>query len=299
MTVLLQVSDPHFGTERPAVVQALERLAHAQRPDVLLLSGDITQRATAAQFEAARAFVARLQVPRVLAIPGNHDISLFNLAARLFWPYANFQRAFGPALEPEFEDDAVLVLALKTTRRWRHADGELSAAQIERVAQRLAGARPSQWRVVVVHQPIAVTRHEDRHDLLHGREAALKRWAEAGADMIVGGHMHLPFVLPLHERDPTIARPMWVVQAGTAVSDRVRAEAGNSVNIFRIDAGAGNAVSAHAVSAHAVSGDAVSGNAASIVESSCTVERWDHHAAAQRFELAAVYPLARHKAFAP
>ena len=279
MTVLLQVSDPHFGTERPEVVEALERLTHAQRPDVLLLSGDITQRATAAQFEAARAFVARLQVPKVLAIPGNHDISLFNLAARLVGPYARFQRAFGDELEPAFEDEAVLVLALKTTRRWRHADGELSAAQIERVAQRLASARPQQWRVVVVHQPIAVTRQEDRHNLLHGHAAALKRWAEAGADIIVGGHMHLPFVLALHERDPTIARPMWVVQAGTAVSNRVRAEAGNSVNIIRVDAVAGD-----------VAGDPAS---------SCTVERWDHHAAAQRFELAAVYPLDRHQAPAP
>ncbi len=276
MTVLLQVSDPHFGTERPAVVAALERLAHAQRPDVLLLSGDITQRATAAQFEAARAFVARLQVPTVLAIPGNHDISLFNLAARLFWPYAHFRRAFGPELEPEFENDAVLVLALKTTRRWRHADGELSSAQIERVAQRLAGARPSLWRVVVVHQPIAVTRDEDRHNLLHGHNAALTRWAEAGADLIVGGHMHLPFVLAWHERNPRIARPMWVVQAGTAVSNRVRADAGNSVNIIRVEAVAGD----------------VAGNA----ETTCTVERWDHSASARRFELAAVYPLDRHKA---
>lgn len=279
MTVLLQVSDPHFGTERPAVVAALERLAHAQRPDVLLLSGDITQRATAAQFEAARAFVARLQVPTVLAIPGNHDIPLFDLAARLFRPYGHFRRAFGDELEPEFEDDEVLVLALETTRRWRHADGELSAAQIERVARRLANARPSQWRVVVVHQPIAVTREEDRHNLLHGHEAALKRWAQAGADIIVGGHMHLPFVLALHERDPGIARPMWVVQAGTAVSNRVRADAGNSVNIIRIDA---------------VAGDAAGG-----FERACTVERWDHNPAAQRFELAAVHPLDRCRAPSP
>ena len=91
--------------------------------------------------------------------------------------------------------------------------------------------------------------------------------------------MHLPFVLPLHERDPRYTRPMWVVQAGTAVSNRVRAEAGNSVNLFRIDA--------------------VAGDVAGHVERSCTVKRWDHNAAAQRFELATVYPLASHKAPAP
>ena len=116
MTVLLQVSDPHFGTKRPEVVDALERFVHELRPGVLLLSGDITQRATAAQFAAARAFVDRLAVPTVLAIPGNRDTPLFNVMGRLFSPYAHCARAFGNALEPEYENNDVLVLAVNTTR---------------------------------------------------------------------------------------------------------------------------------------------------------------------------------------
>ena len=127
MTVLLQVSDPHFGTKRPEVVDALERFVHELRPGVLLLSGDITQRATAAQFAAARAFVDRLAVPTVLAIPGNRDTPLFNVMGRLFSPYAHCARAFGNALEPEYENNDVLVLAVNTTRWYRHADGEISA----------------------------------------------------------------------------------------------------------------------------------------------------------------------------
>lgn len=264
MTVLLQVSDPHFGTERAEVVDALERFAHTLRPDALLLSGDITQRATSAQFEAARAFVARLRVPAVLAIPGNHDIPLFNLAARLFAPYARFRQAFGDALEPTFETADVCVLALNTTRWYRHEDGAVSAAQIDKIARRLEATTPAQWRIVVVHQPVAVTRPEDRGNLLHGREAALRRWAAAGADLVVGGHIHLPFVLPLRERWPDLARPMWAVQAGTAVSDRVRADAGNSVNVIRVGA----------------------------APRRCSVERWDHSAALQRFERVAVHRLA-------
>lgn len=269
MTVLLQVSDPHFGTERPEVVAALERFAHELRPGVLLLSGDITQRATVAQFAAARAFVDRLGVPVVLAIPGNHDIPLFNLAARLFSPYGRFSQAFGKDLEPQFENDDVLVLALNTTRWYRHADGDVSADQIDRVARRLEAARPAQTRIVVVHQPLAVTREQDRHNLLHGHEAAVRRWAAAGADVIVGGHIHLPFVLPLRERWPDLPRPVWAVQAGTAVSRRVRADAGNSVNVFRLGAAAGEPAMARR----------------------CVVERWDHSAAAQRFERVSVQDL--------
>jgi 3',5'-cyclic AMP phosphodiesterase CpdA len=273
MTLLLQVSDAHFGTERVHVVAALEVLVRAQRPDVLLLSGDITQRATRAQFAAARAFVERLAVPVVLAIPGNHDIPLFNLVARLLWPYARYAQAFGRELEPQFENDAVLVLALNTTRRWRHVDGELSDAQIERVARRIEQARAAQWRIVVVHQPVAVTRPEDTHNLLHGREAAVRRWSAVGADMVLGGHIHLPFVLPLHERWAGLPRPIWAVQAGTAVSRRVRAEAANSVNLIRIARPAGGAATQAPPARQA------------------QVERWDHVAASGAFECVSVHRL--------
>ncbi len=92
---LLQISDPHFGTEQPAVVEALLRLAQEIQPAAVIVSGDITQRARRAQFEAAREFVSRLSPPAVVAIPGNHDIPLFNVIARMFHPYAGFERAFG------------------------------------------------------------------------------------------------------------------------------------------------------------------------------------------------------------
>lgn len=249
MTLLLQVSDPHFGTERPAVVEALVRLALARKPQVLLLSGDITQRATRAQFAAAQAFVRRLQVPDCVAVPGNHDIPLWHLPLRLLRPYARYRAAFGAGLESTLETDDLLLLALNTTRWWRHQDGQLSAEQVERVARRLARARPGQRRLVMVHQPLVVTRPEDEKNRLHGNAAALQAWGAAGVDLIIGGHIHLPFVLPLDGGG-------WAVQAGTAVSSRVRAGAGNSVNLIHIDA---------AASERAV------------------VERWDHDPAQGEF----------------
>ena len=254
---LLQVSDPHFGTERPEAVEALLQLALQQRPEVLLLSGDITQRATRAQFAAARAFVQRLQVPRTVALPGNHDIPLWHLPLRLLRPYARYSAAFGDNLEPGLETDELLLLAVNTTRWWRHEDGQLSAAQIQHVARRLAQARPGQRRVVMVHQPLVVTRPEDRKNLLHGHAAALQAWGEAGVDLIVGGHIHLPFVQALPAGG-------WAVQAGTAVSHRVRADAGNSVNLIHIEAGAAERA---------------------------VVERWDHEPAQAAFVVRERYVL--------
>ena len=228
MSVLLQISDTHFGTEQPQVVEALVTLARLQQPDLIVLSGDITQRARPAQFQAARAFMHRLDAPFV-AIPGNHDIPLFDVWMRIRRPYARHIAAFGAELEPVFSSADLMVICVNTTRAWRHKHGEVSAQQVERVAQLLTQAHPDQLRVVVVHQPIAVARTEDAPNLLRGHAAALQAWAAAGADLVMGGHIHLPYVMSVNG----LARPLWAVQAGTAVSARIRAGVPNSVNLLR------------------------------------------------------------------
>lgn len=264
VSTLLQISDTHFGTEQAPVVEALLRLVHAVAPELIVLSGDITQRATRAQFSAARAFCDRLGPAALLAIPGNHDLPLFNVFRRFAAPYANHRRAFGNELEPQYRSPRWLVLGVKTTRRWRHKDGVLSPAQVERVAHQLGQADAAQQRVVVVHQPVAVPTPVDAANLLHGHEAAVRRWAEAGADLVLGGHIHLPYVLPLHEVHAGLARRLWCVQAGTAVSSRLRREAGNSVNLLHRRAGAPR---------------------------QAQVERWDYLPAAGRFEAVALHTL--------
>ena len=257
MSVLLQISDTHFGTEQPPVLEALVAFAAQQRPDVVVLSGDITQRARRVQFEAARTFVERLAAP-VLAIPGNHDVPLFDLLARVTRPYGHYREAFGDELEPVHASADLLVQCLNTTRWWRHTNGEISAEQIRRVAAGFAAATPGQLRVVVVHQPVAVQSAGDVHDLVRRHAAALQCWAEAGADVVMGGHIHLPYVIPL----PGLSRRLWAVQAGTAVSHRVRSGRPNSVNLLRWGR------------------DAPSGR--------CVVEQWDCPAVGPAFVCAAV-----------
>ena len=236
MSLVLHISDTHFGTEQPAVMAALQAFVRAQRPDVLVFSGDITQRARRAEFAAARRFCDGLGIAAQLALPGNHDIPLFNLAARLLWPYRAYCEAFGPELEPELDLPDLLVLGVNTTRPSRHKNGEVSARQVARVTRRLAVARPEQLRMVVVHQPAAVFRAEDAHDRLIDAEPAIQAWAGAGADLVLGGHIHLPFLVDLQARPHPTPRAMWCVQAGTAVSSRVRHGTCNSVNLIRWEA---------------------------------------------------------------
>jgi 3',5'-cyclic AMP phosphodiesterase CpdA len=231
VTVLLHMSDTHFGTEQLPVLAALQAFCADRRPEVLVYSGDVTQRARREEFAAARRFCDSLAIPRMLALPGNHDIPLFNLAARAFAPYAGYLEQFGPTLEPILELPEVLVIGVNTTRPSRHKNGEVSATQVARVAARLKTVRAGQLKVVVVHQPAVVLRAEDEHDRLRGADAALQAWSAAGADLVLGGHIHLPYVADLQAMQPPTPRPMWCVQAGTAVSSRVRHGTCNSVNL--------------------------------------------------------------------
>lgn len=233
MSLILQISDTHFGTEVPAVIDALFQLTQRLAPDLLVLSGDLTQRARPREFAAARAFMQRLAVPNVLALPGNHDIPLYNLALRAFAPYARYQRTFGPDLEPSFESDDLLVIGVNTTRNWLITDGQISARQIDRVSSRLRAARREQLRVVVTHQPIYVSRPQDQKDVLRGHQHALPAWSKAGADVVLGGHIHLPQNHPLGQLRNDLPRTVWCIQAGTATSSRVRWDAPNSLNLLR------------------------------------------------------------------
>jgi 3',5'-cyclic AMP phosphodiesterase CpdA len=230
MRPILHLSDTHFGTETPAVVEALVAMAKKASPRLVLLSGDITQRARKSQFAAARRFVDRLQAP-VVAIPGNHDIPLFNVLARATAPYGGYRQFFGPALEPVLDDDHVLVVGVNSTRASRHKNGEVSADQVAWASRHLRRARPEQLRVVMLHHPVLALQASDEENVPSGREMAVQEWVAAGVDLILGGHIHLPYVLPLSQAESG-SRRAWAVQAGTAVSSRVRNEISNSVNLI-------------------------------------------------------------------
>lgn len=260
----MHVSDPHFGTERPACVAAVHALIAECRPDAVVLSGDITQRARRDQFDAARVFVETWRPLPVLVVPGNHDIPLFNLVARLFYPYGNYRAAFGTELEPVLDVGSLLLIGVNTTRPSRHKNGVVGTEQIARVAARLRQARPDQLRVVVTHQPAWVILPEDEENRLHNADAALSQWTDAGMDLILGGHIHLPYVQAISDRGAESSRNAWAVQAGTAVSTRIRRGAPNSVNLIRYDPAAR--------------------------PRACQVERWDYDEQLARFQIAKVAP---------
>lgn len=233
MTTILHISDLHFGTEVPHAVEALVRLARAEPPDVLIVSGDITQRARRVQFEAAARFIERLAAARVLVVAGNHDIPLFDLPRRLLAPLGGYARAFGAELEPRLALPDVRIAGVHTARAWRHVVGHVTPEQATRSAAWLSQGPPGALRIVVTHHPLAVPDAHDRAQRLRGADAALPHWMQAGVQVALGGHIHRPYFLPLQGPRSDGSARLWVAQAGTAVSHRLRAPWPHSVNRLR------------------------------------------------------------------
>ncbi|MDA8521881.1 metallophosphoesterase family protein [Acidovorax sp. NCPPB 4044] len=222
MGVLMHLSDLHFGAHDPRVCAAVHALARELQVAVVVVSGDLTQRATARQFAEAHAFITALQAPRTVVLPGNHDLPLFAWWERLGRAYRRYARWWGNDLEPVCDTGGFFVVGVNTTRAWRHQRGSLSQAQIGAVAQRLAAAPPDRWRIVVTHHPLVARHTADGDHRPHRAGEALACWRNAGADLLLSGHAHEP---ALREVLPGL----WAAHAGTAVSVRLRADAPNSL----------------------------------------------------------------------
>lgn len=231
MRTLVHVSDLHFGRIDPAVVEPLRRAMLAAGPDLIAMSGDFTQRAKRSEFEAARAFLDSLEPPKLL-VPGNHDVPLWNVAARFLTPLSRYRRYISPELEPEHADEEMIVLGVNTARSLTLGEGRINAHQVARIMERLKGAPPSLIRVIVTHHPFDLPPGVDESRLLGRARMAMAELARAQADLFLSGHLHLSHASHSAERYRIEGHSALIVQAGT-VSLRGRGEQ-PSFNVLKI-----------------------------------------------------------------
>ncbi|HLU25395.1 MAG TPA: metallophosphoesterase [Longimicrobiales bacterium] len=241
MLKLLHVSDLHFGPAYlPRVGAALLRAAEALAPDIIVASGDFTQRAKRVQYAEARAFLERLPpVPRIV-VPGNHDVPLYRVAERLFKPYALYREYISRDLDTVLVREDVVIVALNTTTPYRAiVNGRIRREQLELCARVFRDAPSGAARIVVAHHHFAPAPDYEGGKVLPGAKGALDRFADLGVELILGGHLHRAYignsldVYPGRERDHGII----IVQAGTATSRRGRARERekNSFNVIVLD----------------------------------------------------------------
>ena len=233
MRTLIHLSDLHFGRVDQALLGPLHDLIHSIAPDVVVVSGDLTQRAKVEQFEEARAFLDTLPGPQIV-VPGNHDISLYNVFRRFVQPLKRYKRYITDDLDPIHVDDEIAVLGINTARSLTFKDGRINKEQVAKIREELAGLDPAIIRVVVTHHPFDLPRNADDDDLVNRAPMAMAAFAECGVDLLLAGHLHLSHSDSTAERYPFSEYAALVIQAGTATSKRARGEV-NSFNAIRVE----------------------------------------------------------------
>jgi 3',5'-cyclic AMP phosphodiesterase CpdA len=233
MRTLVHLSDLHFGRVDPALLDPLRNLVREIDPDVVVISGDLTQRAKSEQFEEARAFLDTLPGPQIV-VPGNHDISLYNVFRRFVQPLDRYKRYITEDLNPVHIDDEIAVLGVNTARSLTFKDGHVNKEQVEHIHATLAGLDPKITRVVVTHHPFDLPKGSEEDDLVDRAHMAMEVFAECGVDLLMAGHLHTSHAGNTAARYKISEYAALVVQAGTATSTRGRGEV-NSFNVIRIE----------------------------------------------------------------
>lgn len=233
MRTIVHLSDLHFGRVDQTVVEPLIERISTIKPDLVAVSGDLTQRARSHQFQEARAFLDRLPKP-LIVVPGNHDVPLHNVLARFFEPLTKYGRYITSDLWPSYADEEIAVLGVNTARSLTIKGGRINETQVARMRESFCDLDPRLVKILVTHHPFDLPEGHDESQLVGRARMAMEALASCGADVFLAGHLHVSHTSHSAKRYQIKGHSALVIQAGTATSTRGRGEA-NSFNVIRTD----------------------------------------------------------------
>jgi 3',5'-cyclic AMP phosphodiesterase CpdA len=213
LTRILHLSDLHFGFHRPSLVEPLLARINRDCSDLVVVTGDLTHRGRPGEYRLAAEFLSRIEAP-VMAMPGNHDVPLYNLPVRFLRPFGGYRQAIDADLAPSQQVGGVRVQALNSTDPFAWQRGVLREGEIGRI---IAGLDPLACNILALHHPLQQLPQVDKK-LAQRAPEALARMAAAGVDLVLSGHLHVwasDGLLALGY--PEILQ----IQAGTALCARI------------------------------------------------------------------------------
>jgi 3',5'-cyclic AMP phosphodiesterase CpdA len=232
MRTLVHLSDLHFGRVDRALVEPLSELVGRIKPDVVIVSGDLTQRARTEQFKDARRFLDSLPSPQIV-VPGNHDVPLHDIFSRFLQPLDKYRRYITDDLEPFYADVAIAVLGINTARSLTIKHGRINEQQIARARARLCPLGADVTKIIVTHHPFDLPDGYEDKEIVGRARMAMEMFANCGADLLLAGHLHVSHTGNTAARYKIRGHSALVVQAGTATSTRGRGES-NAFNVLHI-----------------------------------------------------------------
>ena len=233
MRKIAHISDLHFGRHDPRIADRLLQSLSSHDPDLIVISGDLTQRAKRDEFIEAERFLRRINRP-LLIVPGNHDMPLYNLFRRFRAPFRRYDRHIAPLALPHcfYVDDELAVLGLNTARRLKWKEGRISLAQMAHIQKAFGSLPVNVWKIVATHHPVA-SAASSLVPVVEHAQMALRAVAAAKVHILLSGHHHHA-LSGEGEIDLALQHSILVIHAGTAVSTRTREGLANSYNLLQL-----------------------------------------------------------------